>query len=213
MMGKNLSEAKLKNKEKREKWWLKWGFVVMFSVILFFVLAAWKIIVGILLPGHWASAPLSIFFLFAFLFFVIALLLAVSERGGDKPQYVASMIVLGIGSVIAVLGYQLTQHSLKLDWYELAKDFYANISAEMVSIAITVLVIENLSMRLKSSDPIQEEAQQKNNDAPTIKPKPESVDALEKHPSKQNCFEKGILVGAFFAIIGVVFGYFLGQRD
>ena len=143
--------------EKLKIWGNTWAFVILFSIVIFLTLAGWRIVTGFLIVDHWSRIPLSIFFLFAFLIFLMSLIIAISET--DK--YIAAFILLLIGASIAVLGYRLTQGSLTLNWNELANDFYANISAEMISIAITVMVIESLSKRLNWRKYQREENQKK----------------------------------------------------
>lgn len=59
------------------------------------------------------------------------------------PRKVAIGILL-TGFAIFILGY-LNQHPEGLNWRALTSDFYANLSTELLSIAITVLVIDSLN--------------------------------------------------------------------
>ena len=206
-------KQKLQNLVEKIKLWSNiWVFVILFLLTILFTLIGWKVIVGFLLKGHWLGVPISMLFLFALLVFLIGLILAISETN----KYTASIIFLLIGTATAILGYQITNKSLALNWGKIANDFYANISAEMISIAITVLVIDSLATRLNWRSYVREEAEKEQIEKnPEHLPKekiPLEIIEIQEAPG-QNLFQKGIAIGAFFGIFGMLFGYFLGRKE
>ena len=81
-------------------------------------------------------------------------LIAVVVAGVILAQFIVSknstalfgLVILFLGSFIAVRGYS-TLHPGEFKFIDLVNDFYANASSELLSIAITVLVIDTLNRR------------------------------------------------------------------
>ncbi len=204
---------KTKNKtltERVKTWWEMWSFVILFSIAILIALVGWKVLVGLFFTEHWLGIPLSILFLFASIIFFISLVLAIAE----KNKYTVSMILLLFGTSIAITGYYITNQSLEFSWDKVASDFYANISAEMISIVITVLVIDSLGTRFGWRDYVRNSAEQiaeetiQNSEFETPK-----IEAPAPTPPQQNGFEMGIFLATLFALVGIGLGYFLGRRE
>ena len=67
------------------------------------------------------------------------------------------LLLLVFGLIGGVIGYQ-QQHPEGFSWAILISDFYANVSSEMASIAITVLIIDGLNRRHEAEERQEREA-------------------------------------------------------
>jgi len=66
------------------------------------------------------------------------------RRPSENPA-TAAIVLLIVGGLIMILGYDYLHGAIRLQ--NIVADFYANAGAELISIAITVLVIDTLNQR------------------------------------------------------------------
>ncbi len=68
------------------------------------------------------------------------------RRGEWLTAQSVGLLLLALALIVGVAGY-ISQHPGDFNLLELAGDFYANVSSELASIAITVLIIDTLNRR------------------------------------------------------------------
>ena len=194
--------------------WNVWFFVFAFSLALILIPIGWLVMMS--LPPFdvpWLQTPMAIFFLFGFFIVFISLILAI----GENSPFIGSFILLFLGVALGVAGYHFTIGSTTLfDATKLAEDFYANVSTEFVSIAITVLAIQGARGRLHWRDYQRGLAAQDN------EPKPEDEDiqvrleteqmsdiATSNRPSE---LAVAASAGAVLTVAAFIIGYLFADR-
>ena len=85
--------------------------------------------------GIWHWLPLTLLGAFVSL---------LSYRVSRNPTLVIGFLLLFFGLITGIEGYKL-QYPDEFDQAVLFRDFYANVSTEAISIAITVIIIDSLN--------------------------------------------------------------------
>lgn len=74
---------------------------------------------------------------------------------GHNLKRLAGMFLLVLSFLVFVLGY-VYQYGIKLSVDDLIQDYYANVSSELASIAITVLILDHLSEKRAEKNLLQQ---------------------------------------------------------